>query len=165
MSIVDLLNRTDEPEVAALLRLFPGDLPERSIPIGWRDGTELVACAVVKRHSPEAVELISVMVGANKRRRGFGRSIVDAVCDVATAQRIVSARHPFLERCGFLPAGERCLVREIVEAPADEPGPWTLSDLDQAIRFAWSRETSSVPDEWTDDNPSLGLRRHVDRRA
>lgn len=155
MSLVDLQGRTDEPEVAALLGLVATP-PEHSVAIGWLEGDELVACAVVKRHSPDAIELVSVAVGEDRRGHGVGRSLVDAVCDVATAQRVVSAPHPFLARCGFEPAGKSSLVRGLVDAPAAESRPWTLSRIERAIRSAWSRETSSVPGEWSEENPSLG---------
>jgi hypothetical protein len=82
------------------------------------------------------------------------RELVNAVADVMTAPRIVGG-DDVLEHCGFERDGGRWVRELTVEAAPDElTRAVTLTQLEAAIRAAWSAETSDRPDSWTPANPA-----------
>ena len=46
------------------------------------------------------------------------------------------------------------VLRRVVVSPVEQPTPMTLGQLEDAIRGAWSAETSDDPAGWTEENPS-----------
>lgn len=84
------------------------------------------------------------------------RKLVEAVVSAATAVRVIGA-DAVLESCGFIFDGSNW-VRELVVEPGSDDAveAVTLAALEQAIRCAWSRETSEEPDAWTCENPAFG---------
>jgi GNAT superfamily N-acetyltransferase len=166
VGLVDLRGREDDADVRNLL---PRRDDRTGILIGWEQDGDLVACAAVERDERDLV-LRALAVADDKRGRGIGRSLLDAVTGVATARRLVAetddASVGFLQRCGFSveelePRGDgarfRC-VRAIEGRPAapDKVQSITLGDLEAAIRSSWERDTSDDPDEWSEDNPARG---------
>ncbi len=133
------------------------------LPIGWEVDGELVGCVAVARDERDAV-LCSVVVAPGRRGQGIGRAMVDALADVATAERLVaeadSGSVGFFERCGFTveSAGNgdfRC-TRAIEVTPAAAERAFTLAEVERAIEAAWSAETADDPREWSADNPAKG---------
>ena len=47
------------------------------------------------------------------------------------------------------------VLRDVTPRPVDSDAPLTLARLEQAIRDAWSAETSDRPADWTRDNPAF----------
>lgn len=166
MGLVDLRGREGDADVRNLL---PRRDDRTGILIGWEEDGDLVACAAIERDERDLV-LHAVAVADDKRGRGIGRSLLDAIAGVATAQRLVAEAYEetvgFLRRCGFSveelePRGGRTrfrCVRAIEGRPAapDAVRSITLGDLEAAIRSSWERETSDDPDEWSEDNPARG---------
>jgi predicted GNAT family acetyltransferase len=156
MGLVDLRGREKAPEVRALLEPVRG-----SIPIGWEEEGDLVACAAVERTGPDEIALRSIVVAAERRGRGYGRALVDAIADVATSRRLVAdcdpGARPFLERCAFVVDEGRC-VRELgaAAAPAEHIAAMTLAELEDAVRAAWGADTTDEPERWSPANPALG---------
>ena len=128
--------------------------------VGWsRDGV-LVACAGIERIDGDELR----RPGARLARRSGG-------CvsprgdrrrrDRGTDRRPAPTHRPTTSTglAGFTaePGRDR-LVRVLAEAPAavKRTRAATLDDLEQAIRAAWSRETSDDPDEWSESNPARG---------
>jgi hypothetical protein len=154
MALVDLRGRETEPEVLALL-----DSDAAWNLVGWsRDGV-LVACAGIERIDGDelAVRALASHDGAE------AASLLEAIAAVATGARIVAgddaSTNDVYRAAGFTaePGRDR-LVRVLTEAPAavKRTRAATLDDLEQAIRAAWSRETSDDPDEWSESNPARG---------
>jgi hypothetical protein len=82
------------------------------------------------------------------------RELVNAVADGMTAPRSVGG-DDVLEHCGFERDGGRWVRELTVEAAPDElTRAVTLTQLEAAIRAAWSAETSDRPDSWTPTNPA-----------
>ena len=156
MGLIDLRGREDAPEVRALLVPAAG-----SIPIGWEELGDLVACAAVERVGPDEIALRSIVVAPERRGRGYGRVLVDAIADTATSLRLVaecdSGARQFLERCGFVLREGRC-VRELrtETVPAQRVGASTLGELEDAVRASWGADTTDEPERWSPANPALG---------
>jgi GNAT superfamily N-acetyltransferase len=160
---VDLRDRgSDDAEVLAL-RGQTGAAPL----LGWSDGGELAGLIAVERPADREVRVTDVFVRERLRRRGIGRTLVEALVAGAMADRFVARcgrdAVGFFERCGFTVAaaaeggGFDC-VREFspLPAPPEAVQALTLAALEAAIRQSWSSETSADPDEWSLDNPSRG---------
>lgn len=152
MALVDLRGRETEPEVLALLE------PEASWNlVGWSLDGVLVACAGIERVDADELAVRALA----SRDDAEAATLLDAIADVATGARIVAgadaSRTDVYRAAGFTeePAGER-LVRVLAEAPAQSTRAATLREIEQAIRAAWSRETSDDPDEWSETNPARG---------
>ena len=169
MGLVDLRDRADDPGVVALVDRIPvrpaepGGAPAAPrLLVGWSAEDELVAGIGIDRVGERELELHSLFVLDGFRRRGIGRSLVDAVVAGAPVERFRAVCGPdvagFFERCGFVRASDGALVRDVVPepAPADAVRAATLAELETAIRGAWGRDTSADPDEWTTDNPARG---------
>jgi GNAT superfamily N-acetyltransferase len=173
MALVDLRGRVDEDAVLALLALAHGDELDAVLPgyrarewglVGWAEDEAPVACAGVERLDGDELRLRAVAVAPDRRGRGIGRALLDAVAGVATARRLVAEADrdgaEFLRRCGFAvgPAGGgrfRC-TRALEGAAADDAGATTLAQVEDAIRASWGRDTAESPDEWSQDNPAAG---------
>jgi GNAT superfamily N-acetyltransferase len=180
VGLSDLRGREGEPEVRGLLALAhgSGSSLERALEryrartwilVGWEEEARLVACAGVERDGTDIV-VRSLAVEAESRGRGVGRSLLDGLAGVATARRLVAETDDdavgFYERCGFTadeiePKGGRRRYRcsrpiGAGAAPAELVRAITLGDLEEAIRSAWSRDTSDDPDEWSEENPARG---------
>ena len=169
MGIVDLRERADDPRVVALVARIParpgevdGALVAPRLLVGWSAGDEIVAGVGIERVGERELELHSLFVLERFRRRGIGRSLVDAVVGGSPVERFRALCEPevagFFERCGFVRAADGALVRDVIPepAPADAMMAVTLAELETAIRAAWGRDTSADPDEWTTDNPARG---------
>ncbi len=164
MGYVDLRHRADDdPEVRALRGHAGGPVPV----LGWSEDGELAGLIAVEHPADREVRLVDVFVREESRRRGIGRTLVDALVAGAMAERFVARCERdavgFFERCGFtvLPADEgegfEC-VRLFSPPPgaAEAVHALTLAGLEAAIRQSWSSETSADPDEWTPENPARG---------
>ena len=152
MALVDLRGRETEPEVLALLE------PQGSWSlVGWsRDGV-LVACAGIERVDGEELAVRALASHDDDE----AASLLDAIAGVATGARIVAgadaSRHDVYVAAGFsAEPGRDGLVRMLAEAPAPAASTRaaTLHDVEQAVRAAWSLETSDDPDE---SEPELTL--------
>lgn len=154
MALVDLRGREREPEVLALLE------PQASWAlVGWSRNGMLVACAGIERVDGDELAVRALA----SRDDVEAASLLDAIAGVATGARIVAcadeARHDVYRAAGFSAEhGSDRLVRALNEAPGSAEGTRaaTLHDIEQAIRAAWSRETSDDPDEWSEWNPARG---------
>jgi hypothetical protein len=125
------------------------ELGERHI--GWSEDGEIVASLRVERVGQD-VALHSL----EYRDKQQAHALLDAVATVATAPRLVGT-DDVLERYGFEREGERWVRPLTVSAaPAEETRAVTLGALEDAIRGAWSLETSDEPEDWTPDNPAIG---------
>jgi GNAT superfamily N-acetyltransferase len=169
VGIVDLRGRADDPRVVALVARMPVPTDEaggapvaRRLLVGWSAGDEIVGCLGVERAGEREVELHGLFVLEGFRRRGIGRSLVDAVVSGSPVERFRAVGGPdvagFFERCGFVRAVDGAFVRDVSPEPASDGAvrAVTLADLEAAIRASWGRDTSADPDEWTADNPSRG---------
>ena len=157
MGLVDLRGRADDPEVQALV---PGD-ESPGLLVGWSKDGELVGGIGIERVGDREIALTNLFVVPELRRRGIGRSLVEAVVSGAPVERFRVECDPevvgFFERCGFVPGSSGTLVRDVPAEPAPAAtAAVTLADLEAAIRASWSQETSADPGEWTVDNPSRG---------
>ena len=164
MGYVDLRDRgSDDAAIRALRGQAVGAVPL----LGWIDDGELAGLIAIERPADREVRVVDVFVRERSRRRGIGRTLVNALVAGAMADRFVARCEPdavgFFERCGFTacPADEGdgfdC-VRVFSPLPA-APGAvsaFTLAGLEAAIRQSWSSETSADPDEWSPENPSRG---------
>ncbi len=127
--------------------------------VGWsRDGV-LVACAGIERINRDEVAVRALASHDDAE----AASLLDAIAAVATGARIVAgadASSNDVYRAAGFTAEPDCdrLVRALAEAPAaiESTRAATLHDIEQAIRAAWSRETSDDPDEWSESNPARG---------
>jgi hypothetical protein len=154
MALVDLRGRETEPEVLALLE------PQASWTlVGWSRDDVLVACAGIERVDGDELAVRALA----SRGDVEAASLLEAIAGVATGARIVAradaARHDVYRAAGFSAEhGSDRLVRALDEAPApaESTRAATLHDVEQAIRAAWSRETSDDPDEWSESNPARG---------
>jgi GNAT superfamily N-acetyltransferase len=180
VSLIPLRGREDEPGMRALLADAHGspDCVEAAVGryragdwilVGWEEAAGVVACAGVERDGSEIV-LHSVGVSAERRGRGVGRALVDALADVATASRLVAETDDdavgFYRSCGFAvepaaPRDGRARFRctrpvEARAAPAAAVRALTLGEVEAAIRASWGRDTSDDPDEWSEENPARG---------
>jgi GNAT superfamily N-acetyltransferase len=172
---VDLRGRVDEDAVLVLLALAHGDALHAVLPryrarewglVGWAEEGAPVACAGVERLGADEVRLRAVAVAPGRRGEGIGRALVDAVAEVAVARRLVAEADgdeaAFLGRCAFEvePDGDGRFLctRELGSLPADPAaaGATTLSELEDAIRASWGRDTSEDADEWSEENPASG---------
>jgi GNAT superfamily N-acetyltransferase len=168
VGLVPLRGREGEPGVRALLEAAHGSTgsAERAVAhyrsgdwilVGYDVDGDVVACAGVE-HDGDDILVRSVAVAADRRGRGLGRALVDALGDVATARRLVAETDEdavgFYRRCGFAveeiePKGGRARFRcsRGVDAQAAPPAhvrAFTLRELEDAIRAAWGRETRST---------------------
>ena len=128
---------------------------------------ELAGLIAIERPADREVRLVDVFVRERSRRRGIGRTLVNALVAGAMADRFVARcgrdAVGFFEGCGFTtrPADEGggfdC-VRVFSPLPAapEAVKAFTLAGLEAAIRQSWSSETSADPDEWSSENPSRG---------
>jgi len=101
--------------------------------VGWEEDGEVVATLALERRGDDVVI-----------REGTGSvaELIDAVAARANAKRLVAADGSW----------ERALADE----PGTNVGATTLTELEAAIRAAWSLETSDDPDEWSEENPARG---------
>jgi GNAT superfamily N-acetyltransferase len=158
VALVDLRGRESEPAVRALAGVDGGLL------VGWEADGELVGCIGLTRDERCGLVLRSVAVAAGRQGQGIGRAMVDALADVATTDRLIAESDAesvgFFEQCGFTvePAGPGrfSCTRSIDPTPAPSEPAITLTELERAIRSAWSAETSADPDEWSEENPARG---------
>jgi hypothetical protein len=117
--------------------------------LGWQTDDRVLASAKFEREGDE-VAITSIEFDAP----ASARELVTAVADVLTASRIVGSDQ-VLEQCGFERDGSRWFRAIDVEpAPGDVTRAVTLSQLEQAIREAWSAETSDRPGSWSAENPA-----------
>jgi GNAT superfamily N-acetyltransferase len=164
MGYVDLRDRgSDDAEIHALR----GHAGRVAPLLGWTDEGELAGLIAIERPADREVRLVDVFVREGSRRRGIGRTLVDALVAGAMADRFVARCERdtvgFFERCGFttLPANEGdgfdC-VRVFSPLPGapEAVHSLTLAGLEAAIRHSWSSETSADPDEWSTENPARG---------
>jgi GNAT superfamily N-acetyltransferase len=163
MGFVDLRERgSDDAAVRALRRQVGGPPPL----LGWVEEGELAGLIAIERPADREVRLVDIFVQERSRRRGVGRTLVDALVAGAMADRFLAhcGRDVtgFFERCGFTtsPAddgGFDC-VRLFLPLPGAPQAVHavTLAGLEAAIRGSWSRETSADPDEWSPENPARG---------
>jgi GNAT superfamily N-acetyltransferase len=164
MGYVDLRNRAaDDAEVRALRGHAGGAAPL----LGWSEDGALAGLIAVERPAEREVRLVDVFVREESRRRGIGRTLVDALVAGAMADRFVARCERdavgFFERCGFTvrPSGEgdgfECVrLFSPAPGPAEAVHALTLAGLEAAIRQSWSSETSADPDEWSPENPARG---------
>jgi GNAT superfamily N-acetyltransferase len=146
----------------ALARYADGDL----VLVGWDEGGGLVACAGLERLAPSEICIRSGAVLPERRGRGVGRTFLDALAEVAAAERLVADADDgcadFYRGCGFAvaevePGRFRCSrIVESTPAAPESVRAFTLGELESAIRDAWGRDTSDDPDEWSDTNPARG---------
>jgi hypothetical protein len=117
--------------------------------VGWQTGDRVVVSAKFDREGDDvAITLTEFDDPASVR------DFVNAVADVLTASRIVGSDE-VLEHCGFESEGSRWVrAIEVEPAPRDVTRAVTLSQLEHAIRAAWSAETSDRPDSWSTENPA-----------
>jgi hypothetical protein len=156
VALTDLRGREEEPAVRSLVDAEPGWML-----VGWESAGELVACAGLEREGDELV----VRAIAAKEGHDVAAALMDAIDAVATAERFVAVgdeNADVLRRCGFAVEsthdGESRWTRPIAPRPVP-PGATaalTLDEVSDAIRSAWSRETSDDPDEWSAENPARG---------
>jgi hypothetical protein len=119
--------------------------------IGWSEDGTVVASLRVDR-----VENDVALHSLEYRDEQQAHALLEAVATVATAARMVGT-DDLLGRCGFEREGERWVrPLTVTAAPAEETRAVTLGALEEAIRGAWSLETSDEPEEWTADNPATG---------
>jgi hypothetical protein len=119
--------------------------------IGWSEDGEIVASLRVERVDEDVV--LHSLEYVDEHQAG---ALLAAVATVATAPRLVGT-DDVLERHGFERRGERWVRSLTVSAaPAEETGAVTLGALEDAIRGAWSLETSDEPEDWTPENPAVG---------
>lgn len=176
MALVDLRARCDDPAVRALAAHAHGSAesleraPDRYRArewalVGWEEDGELAACAGVERVAQQEIVLRSVAVAPDRRGRGVGRALVEALAQAATARTLVAetdaAAVGFYRRCGFTveQLGDRFRCVRTIEARAADSGAvsaLTLGELEQAIRESWGRDTSDDAGEWSGDNPARG---------
>lgn len=118
--------------------------------IGWRRDGRLAASVLIERQDDGHVVRQLEADDAEA-----ARELLDAIAGAATSARI-SGADPALAGCGFEERDSRW-VRD-VRAVADDraAAAVTLAELEAAIRSSWSRETSEVPDEWSEENPAWG---------
>jgi hypothetical protein len=95
------------------------------------------------------------------RRRGIGRALVETVVAGAPVERFRvecdTDAAGFFERCGFVRVSDGALVRDVPTVPDPAAAAAvTLTELEAAVRAAWSRDTSADAGEWTAENPSRG---------
>src|SRR4051812_38956419 len=102
-------------------------LPDGARLIGWTVEGETVARATVRRLSPDEVivESVDVEPGAPP---GLQREVLEALADAATATHIRTA--------------DGSWSRDLTVEPDPDASAFTLTQLEDAIRSAWSRETS-----------------------
>jgi GNAT superfamily N-acetyltransferase len=164
MGYVDLRERgSDDPEVRGLRGEADGPAPL----LGWDDDGELAGVIAIERPADREVRLVDVFVRERSRRRGIGRTLVNALVAGAMADRFVARCRGdvvgFFEACGFAASpsddGESFdCVRLFSPLPAapEAVHAVTLASLEAAIREAWSSETSADPGEWSPENPARG---------
>jgi hypothetical protein len=99
--------------------------------VGWAEGDTLVGCAAVERD------------GRDLHVRALGGA----------------AREELLDELARVVSADRLHTPDGVVELRGEPVPshaLTLAQLEDAIRGAWSVETSDSPEEWTPELPSRG---------
>jgi predicted N-acetyltransferase YhbS len=163
MGLVDLRRRADDLEVQALASSVQHETAELPrLLVGWSEDGRLVGGIGIDRVGDREIALTNLVVLSDFRLQGIGRSLVEAVVAGAPVERFRATCGPdaggFFERCGFVPVGAGSYVRDVAAAPAplEAVAAVSLADLEDAIRAAWSHETSADPDEWTAANPSRG---------
>jgi len=116
MDLVELNGRQDEPAVRRVLELSHGSkeaLEEVCAHylcgdwtfIGWQEGDEILACVGAERLGEGTIGIRSIAVEPARRRRGLGRTLLDALAEPLEAGRIVAETDDdavgFYRRCGF----------------------------------------------------------------
>jgi hypothetical protein len=167
MSLLDLQNRTDDPEVTRLRGSEATRAPE--VLVGWQEHGELVAIAQLMRRNAQEIELVELTTDPKTDREEIGLVFLDAIADVASAVRLTvfSADADvgwLMGRGGFVapPTEEegrdKFLVRGLGAQSAD-PGmvaALTLGELEQLIVQSWGPDTAALPTLWSEDNPARG---------
>jgi aspartyl-tRNA(Asn)/glutamyl-tRNA(Gln) amidotransferase subunit B len=139
--------RRERPRARKARRMSLVELAPRHL--GWQTNDGVSASLKLERAGDD-VAIASIQYDDP----ASARELVNAVADVMTAPRIVGG-DDVLEHCGFERDGGRWVRELTVEAAPDEL-TWavTLTQLETAIRTAWSAETSDRPDSWTPVNPA-----------
>lgn len=118
--------------------------------VGWQRGGDVVANVRMSRDVDELT-----IVALEYEDAAAGAELLEAVVGVATATRIFGDDDR-LASFGFEREHGRWVRELLVEADDEAAAFVTLSQLEQAIRSSWDRETAEGPDEWSEDNPALG---------
>ena len=111
MGYVDLRERgSDDPEV----RVLRGDVGGPAPLLGWSDDGELAGLIAIERPADREVRLVDVFVRERSRRRGIGRTLVNALVAGAMADRFVARCRDdvlgFFEACGFAASTVRASI-------------------------------------------------------
>ena len=116
MDLVELNGRQDEPVVRRVLELSHGSkealeevcahyLSGQWPFIGWQEGEEVLACAGAERLGKGTIGIRSIAVEPARRRRGLGRTLLDALAHRLEARTLVAETDDeavgFYRRCGF----------------------------------------------------------------
>ena len=116
MKLVDLNGRQDEPGVRSVLQQSHGSaeaLEEACVHyrsgewafIGWQEGEAVLACAGAERLGDDTIGIRSIAVEPAWRRRGLGRTLLDALAERLRAKHLVAETDDdgvgSYARCGF----------------------------------------------------------------
>ncbi|GAA2383904.1 hypothetical protein GCM10010420_02580 [Streptomyces glaucosporus] len=169
----------DGPEVGSLpverepRRDGRTEVSYQPLPEHWGRGYGREALAAVPARAlaevtPERPEVIAVTQEADVRSRrlleAVGMRRVDAFTEWGEPRRRRTPRPPAGRRGPDPGSGAR---RDLSVVPAmlpcmtsNSPAPWTLLDLDRALRDSWAADTCCPSDitriEWTPENPAWG---------
>ena len=73
--------------------------------IGWPEGVEILACAGAEQLNSGTIGIRSIAVAPAWRKRGLGRTLIDALAERAGAKRVVAETDDdavgFYRHCGF----------------------------------------------------------------
>jgi ribosomal protein S18 acetylase RimI-like enzyme len=74
--------------------------------IGWQEGTEILACAGAEQLRSGTIGIRSIAVAPAWRKRGLGRTLLDALAERAAASTVVAETDDdavgFYRHCGFV---------------------------------------------------------------
>jgi hypothetical protein len=95
---------------------------------------------------------------ARARLRRDGESVVVEALDaedVAAGEVLLDELAGAVTSVSQILDEQGSVLREVAVAPVDGPAPITLARLEEAVRAAWSADTSDDPENWTEENPSF----------
>jgi hypothetical protein len=119
----------------------------------WEIDGEIAAAATFERDGDRL--MIRTL---SDRQEGAGEALVRALAETANVAELVAPDGDKTYRlCGFRERnGEWTLPLDAAPAPSRA---FTLTELEGAIRGAWSADTADEPETWSEDNPA---RNHCD---
>jgi hypothetical protein len=120
--------------------------------IGWEEDSEVIGSAVVARDGDRLV-----ITSLKADRPDVAESLLRALAEGASADEIVGADGDAAayRACGFGKQNDGTWRLVLDASPDSEAAPtFTLTELESAVRQAWSAETADNPDAWSPENPA-----------